>query len=346
MADCQTNLMSAGSESTSLLRVVDLHTHFAAKQRKLLSSHTSYVRAVDGVAFELQPAETIAIVGESGSGKTTLARTIVGLESPSAGEIFFRGRNPSNMSTLERTQFRQEVQMVFQDPFSSLNPRMCVFDTISEGWRIHRSIVSKTNFVARVLELLDQVGLPANALRRYPGEFSGGQRQRIGIARALALNPKIIVCDEPTSALDVSVQAQVINLLRSLQKELGLAYIFISHDLGVVAHVADKVAVMYLGKFVETGPASVLLNRPIHPYTQALLSAVPSADLDIARSNRPILLSGELPDPASPPSGCNFRTRCWKADELCAIEDPALVHKHNQVAAACHYAESLSPKSV
>src|SRR5690606_18365544 len=280
------------------------------------------------------------VVGESGCGKSTLARLLVGLEKPTAGRIVVQGRDLSQLSSEEVRRARRDIQLVMQDPYTSLNPRMTVADIIGEPFAIHPDVLPPHRRRQRVRELIDMVGLNPDHINRYPHQFSGGQRQRIGIARALALNPQIIICDEPVSALDVSIQAQVINLLQDLQRELGLSYILIAHDLSVVRHIADRVAVMYLGKVVETGTHEEIYDHPTHPYTQALLSAVPVPDPTLRGKRDEIVLEGDVPSPANPPSGCRFRTRCWKAEQICADEEPALVERpHSPHPSACHFAE-------
>lgn len=297
------------------------------------------LRALDRIDLTLGKGETLALVGESGCGKSTLARTLMLLERPDEGSVRFGGVDPFALRGKELLTWRRRVQMVFQDPYASLNPRMTVAQIISEPWFTHRDLFrSARDRAARVRELLHLVGLRPSDAGRYPQEFSGGQRQRLGIARALALNPDVVICDEPVSALDLSVQAQVLNLLDELQRKLGVSYIFISHDLSVVKHVADRVAVMYLGRIVETGTASEVFDNPRHPYTTALMSAAPSlrkAD----RTRERILLQGELPSPLNPPSGCRFRTRCWNATDLCAETAPpsSADPLHSGHVAECHY---------
>lgn len=331
-----------------LLEVRGLKMHFPVR-RGLLRRITGHVRAVDGVDFDVWRGETLGLVGESGCGKTTLGRCVVRAWQPTAGDIHyhFSGRDGEasaesvNFTTLDAKQlrpYRREVQMIFQDPFSSLNPRMTVLDIVSEPLVIHmRRPPGKLK--AEVGDLLRRVGLRPEYMNRYPNAFSGGQRQRIGIARALALHPQLIVCDEPVSALDVSVQAQVVNLLQDLQRELGLTYLFIAHDLSVVQHISERVAVMYLGRIVETASSHELYRRPQHPYTEALLSAVPSMDPE--RKRERIILSGEVPDPASPPPGCAFHPRCRYAQDRCRQEVPQWRQTSSGAGVACHFAEEL-----
>ncbi|WP_030772884.1 ABC transporter ATP-binding protein [Streptomyces sp. NRRL F-2664] len=307
-----------------LLEVTDLAKHYPLTQGVLFKKQVSAVKAVDGVSFGLHTGETLGIVGESGCGKSTVAKMLVHLERPTAGSITYKGEDISRLSGRALKAVRRNIQMVFQDPYTSLNPRMTVGDIIGEPYEIHPEAAPKGDRRRRVQELLDVVGLNPEYVNRYPHQFSGGQRQRIGIARGLALRPEIIVADEPVSALDVSVQAQVVNLLEKLQDEFDLSYVFIAHDLSIVRHISDRVGVMYLGRIVEIGTDSEIYEHPTHPYTQALLSAVPVPDPRARAHRERIILSGDVPSPADPPSGCRFRTRCWKARERCAEEVPLL----------------------
>ncbi|MGH8885410.1 MAG: ABC transporter ATP-binding protein [Egibacteraceae bacterium] len=332
--------MARDSGSEPLLRVEGLVKHYPLTRGIVFKRRTGSVRAVDGVDFELHRGQTLGLVGESGCGKSTVARTLLRLEEPTAGRAVYKGQDIFTLGRSELRALRREIQIVFQDPYASLNPRMTVGDIVSEPWEIHSGIVPKAERPRQLADLLERVGLSPDDRNRYPHQFSGGQRQRIGIARALALNPALIICDEPVSALDVSVQAQVVNLLQQLQAELGLAFLFIAHDLSVVRHIADRVAVMYLGRIVEIGDEHDIYTRPTHPYTQALLSAVPIPDPDANAGRERILLEGDVPSPADPPSGCHFRTRCWKAQPLCTERYPELVDRFNHGhPCACHYAE-------
>ena len=325
-----------------LLEVSNLKMHFPIR-RGFFRKVVGHVRAVDGVSFFVREGETLGLVGESGCGKTTTGRLILRAYQPTEGRIRFRHNGDmidlATLSPHEMKAIRRDMQIIFQDPFSSLNPRMTVLDIVGEPLRLH-GIAKGTDLQDQVRELLERVGLRVQHMNRYPYAFSGGQRQRIGIARALALRPKLIVADEPVSALDVSVQAQVINLLEDLQQEFGLTYIFIAHDLSVVEHISDRVAVMYLGNIVETALSNDLYENPLHPYTEALLSAVPRTDPDHV-PNR-ILLEGDVPSPANPPSGCKFHPRCRYAQPVCAEDEPPLVELKPDHYAACHFAEELN----
>ena len=308
----------------------------------VLRTVTGQVRAVDGVSFELHRGETLGIVGESGCGKSTLGRVLMRLEEPTSGSVNFDGVDMYAQSGSAMRKLRRDIQIVFQDPYTSLNPRKTVGDIIGEPFEIHPDAVPKGGRKRAVQELLELVGLNPEHINRYPHQFSGGQRQRIGIARGIALRPKVLICDEPVSALDVSVQAQVINLMEKLQDELGLSYLFIAHDLSVVRHISDRVGVMYLGRMVELGTEEEIYQRPTHPYTQALLSAVPVPDPTMRGKREQIVLTGDVPSPANPPSGCRFHTRCFKAQERCSVDDPELMDRPDGLGAhrsACHFAE-------
>jgi oligopeptide/dipeptide ABC transporter ATP-binding protein len=325
-----------------VLQVRDLVKHFPLTKGVVFKKQIGAVQAVDGVSFDLHRGETLGIVGESGCGKSTLAKLLMVLERPTSGEVDFEGEDIYAMKGKRLRAMRRNMQIVFQDPYSSLNPRMTVGDIIGEPFEIHPEVAPKGSRDTKVKELLEVVGLNPEHINRYPHQFSGGQRQRIGIARGLALNPKIIICDEPVSALDVSVQAQVINLLDSLQDQFNLSYVFIAHDLSVVRHISDRVGVMYLGKLVEFGDEPQIYTRPVHPYTQALLSAVPVPDPTGRELRQRIVLTGDPPSPVNPPPGCRFHTRCWKAQDICKTDQPELtVRPGTHHPSACHFAETL-----
>jgi oligopeptide/dipeptide ABC transporter ATP-binding protein len=330
-----------GADVTPLLSVRGLVKHFPVK-RGLLQRTVGQVHAVDGVSFDIAPGETLGLVGESGCGKSTAGKAILKLIEPTGGEIRVNGERIDQLSRSEMRPYRRELQVVFQDPYSSLNPRLRIRDIIAEPLRNY-GVAHGRALDERVETLADKVGLRPEALHRYPHEFSGGQRQRIGIARALALNPGLIICDEPVSALDVSVQAQVINLLGDLQKEFGLSYLFIAHDIAVVEHISHRVAVMYLGKIVEIGDRADLFLRPQHPYTEALLSAVPEPDPGLEKKR--IILRGDVPSPINPPSGCRFHTRCPYAFDRCSVEEPELQEISAAHYVACHLREPAAPSS-
>jgi len=328
--------------SVPLLEVRNLVKYFPLTRGILFKKKIGDVKAVDGVSFTLRAGETLGLVGESGCGKSTTARTILGLEKATSGEVIFEGRNIVGLGKEEMREIRRDMQVVFQDPYSSLNPRMTVASIVAEPWRIHDDLVPKNKQRSQVLELLELVGLNPNHANRFPHQFSGGQRQRIGVARALALQPKLIVADEPVSALDVSVQAQVVNLLEDLQAEMGIAYLFIAHDLSVVRQICDRTAVMYLGKIVEMGEELDVYQNNRHPYTSALLSAVPVPSADQSHRRTRIRLEGDVPSPSNPPSGCRFRTRCWKATEICKTTEPAFENVGGEHFMACHHPEEVA----
>ena len=339
-----TNGAGATTNTHPLLEVHDLRMHFPIR-RGVFRRLTGWVRAVDGVTFSIREGETLGLVGESGCGKSTTARCILRVYAPSAGEIVYRGVDGQavDLASIEESAlrpFRREIRMVFQDPYSSLNPRMTLLDIVGEPLKVHR-IASGRQLEERVAWLLRRVGLRPEYMRRYPHAFSGGERQRVGIARALALEPRLVVADEAVSALDVSVRAQILNLLQDLQREFKLTYLFVAHDLSVVEYLCDRVAVMYVGKLVEVANTAELYARPKHPYTEALLSAVPKPDPRLRSRGRRIILQGEVADPANPPPGCAFHTRCRYATERCRTEVPALRDVGGGHLAACHYAEEL-----
>jgi peptide/nickel transport system ATP-binding protein/oligopeptide transport system ATP-binding protein len=322
-----------------LLEVEKLVKHYPVYSGKLLRHKTAEVHAVCGVSFQLEVGETLGIVGESGCGKTTLGRTVLQLHPATSGSVRFEGEELTTKRGAALRRLRRELQVVFQDPYASLDPRMPVGEIVAEPLRIHQRWDRRSG-PQRVAELFRLVGLSKGHMNRYPHELSGGQRQRIGIARALALNPKMLVLDEPVSALDVSIQAGVVNLLESLQQDLRLSYLFIAHDLSVIRHISDRVAVMYLGKIVEIGTRAQVYGSPSHPYTQALLSAAPVPDPKRERERKRLVLEGDVPNPTNPPSGCRFRTRCWKAQQICADEEPALIDRGQGHPSACHFAEA------
>ncbi len=329
--------------SKTLLDVRDLKMHFPLTQGIIMQRVVGYVRAVDGVSFTIERGQTLGLVGESGSGKTTIGRTLIRLYKPTAGQILFNDQDLVIAKGEELRQVRKHAQMVFQDPFASLNPRYTVGSLIAEPMQIFKT-GSKKEIQERTIELMRVVGLRAEYADRYPHEFSGGQRQRIAIARALSINPEFVIADEPVSALDVSVRAQVLNLMQRLQHQFNLTYLFVSHDLSVVRHVADRVAVMYLGKIVELSDRDELYNSPKHPYTKALLSAVPIPDPKIEKKRQRIILSGDLPSPINIPSGCRFHTRCPMAQSICREVEPAFEAKEgHEHYAACHFSEKVTP---
>lgn len=334
----------AKPSETPVLELVDLVAGYRSRQGLL--GRRRDVHAVAGVSLSVHAGETVCLVGESGCGKSTVARSVVGLLKPLSGQVRFDGRDVRELSRSERKNLRRQVQLVFQDPYASLNPTMTVYELLSEAWQIHPGIVERDDWDAEVATLLERVGLNPSHANRYPHQFSGGQRQRISIARALSVRPRLIVCDEAVSALDVSIQAQILALLKQLQDELGVAYLFITHDLGVVRHIADRVAVMHLGTIVETGETEQIYEHPAHPYTRALLSAAPSVEDWQEDVDSEIVLSGDVPSPLDPPRGCRFHTRCWKATDQCRADEPTLAHRGTDHPVACHYPEERHRVSV
>jgi peptide/nickel transport system ATP-binding protein len=332
--------VSTVDRATALLELDELKVYFPVRSGLVLDRHVGDIRAVDGVSLTIGRGETLGLVGESGCGKSTIGRTILRLYEPTAGRIVFDGRDITHLRERDLRPLRRRIQMVFQDPYASLNPRHSIGRIVGEPLRVHGT-AGRDEANARVRELLTLVGLPPDATARYPHEFSGGQRQRIGVARALALNPELVVCDEPVSALDVSIQAQIVNLMERLQQELGLTYLFIAHDLAVVRHISTRIAVMYLGKIVEVAPAEGLYDNPLHPYTITLLSSIPIPDPVVERNRAAIRVEGDIPSPANPPAACRFHTRCpFVQPTRCADEEP-LLRKLDGHVVACHYAEDV-----
>jgi oligopeptide transport system ATP-binding protein len=334
-------------DDEKVLEVRNLSKEFPLHRGSLLRRQAGSLKAVDDVSFSLARGEGLGVVGESGCGKSTLARLLMGLERPSAGQVIFRGRNLFELNAKEMRAARRRIQIVLQDPYTSLNPRMTIGEALGEAFEIHPGLCPRGQRRARVQELLEMVGLSADFARRYPHQFSGGQRQRIGVARALAVRPEVLVCDEPVSSLDVSAQAQILSLLRSLQRELNLTYVFIAHDLSVVRYVSDRIAVMYLGRVVEIGDKTEVCTHPSHPYTQALFSAAPVPDPTLRGLRRRIVLQGDVPSPIDRPSGCRFRTRCWKAQDICQDSEPELSDVTGpSLRAACHFPAPEAPHRV
>ncbi|MFC1923408.1 ABC transporter ATP-binding protein [Chloroflexota bacterium] len=327
-------------EQEALVQVRNLKKYFPIYEGALIQRHVGDIKAVDGVSFDIFKGETLGLVGETGSGKTTVGRTMIRLYEATEGVVTLDGVDLFSLKSKDMSEIRRRIAIIFQDPYASLNPRMTIGSIIAEPLEIHKIARGKEK-EERVNELLSMVGLGTYCVNRYPFEFSGGQRQRIGIARALAINPDLIVCDEPISSLDVSIQAQVVNLLEKLQKQLGLTYLFIAHDLSMVRHISDRMAVMYLGKIMELADRDEIYLRPVHPYTQALMSAVPVPDPDVAVERKHIILEGDMPSPANPPKGCNFSTRCQYAKEICHEQDPEFREVKADHFVACHFAEDF-----